>query len=134
MTETPIIDLDAETIAVGPADTPLEFDPFFAVLAGRVGVPVARSFTRAQFLALKRAFGERQTVLRLPRNDALGGWRRPAPARVPVAALGARWGAARRRHREVAGLRDIFGTGLNVAIFALLLWGAVATFSAVFTR
>lgn len=134
MTETPIIELDAETVTLGPVDTSLELDPFFVVLAGRVGVPVARSFTQAQFLALKRAFGERQTVLRLPRNDVLAAWRKPAVALVPIAALGSRWAAARRRHREVAGLRDIFGTGLNVAIFALLLWGAVATFSAVFIR
>lgn len=134
MTEAPIIDLEAEIIADEPAEAPLELDPFFAILAQRVGVPVARSFSRAQFFALKRAFGEGQTILRLRRGDAMQGRHAPAYAWVRVLGFG-RWPAAvRRRRRETAGLRDIFETGLNLAIFALLLWGAAASLAAVFTN
>ncbi|GGE99201.1 hypothetical protein GCM10011611_00940 [Aliidongia dinghuensis] len=36
-----------------------DVDPFFKILANRVGPSIAGSFTASQFMALKRAFGTR---------------------------------------------------------------------------
>jgi hypothetical protein len=127
-----LLDLQAETVTFEAVVPDHEQDPFFGILAERIGVPMARSFTPNQVAALKRGFGEPQKIFRLPVDWRLRSVRQLVAVVIP--SRNRRSEAAWRRRQETAGLRSFLEFGLNAALFAALVWGILATMMALIIK